>query len=104
LSRSKPASSSKFVLHIGNEGRREVAPGYADDGEVLGQQASLIEVVERRQQLPFGEIAGCAEDNNDAGFGGAFAPLGCVQLGRCRGHAVAPLLFLLFRSAVKHPG
>ncbi len=40
----------------------------------FGQQAGLLEVIERGQELALGEVAGGAEDDDDAGVGSA---LGC---------------------------
>ena len=76
------ASADDAVLHVGGEGVLQRAAGYADDGDLFGQQAGLVEVIERGQELALGEVAGGAEDDHDAGVGGA---LGLRGRGRCGG-------------------
>ena len=61
-------------------GRQGVAR-QADDGELAGEQLARCQVVERRDQLALGQVAGRAEDDHDARVGGL--PLtGCVALTR----------------------
>src|SRR5579862_782993 len=40
-----------------------------DDGELLGKEALLLEIHERRQELALGQVAAGAVDNHDAGRG-----------------------------------
>ena len=42
---------------------------HADDGEVLGQQAGVRQVVQRRHQQALGQVAAGAEDHHGAGAG-----------------------------------
>jgi hypothetical protein len=46
-----------------------VAPGEADDREAAGEKLVAGEVVEGWNELAVGEVAGGAEDDDDAGFG-----------------------------------
>jgi hypothetical protein len=62
--------------HVGGEFIAEGAAGYADDGEFFGQEAVLLEMKERGQQLALGQVAGGAEDHDDGGLGDAFALAG----------------------------
>jgi hypothetical protein len=41
----------------------------ADDGELVGQQPLLAEVVDRGQELAAGQVARGAEDDDDAAVG-----------------------------------
>jgi hypothetical protein len=50
---------------------RHRRPPEADDGELGGQKPLLHESVERRNQLPLGEVARRAEDDDRARLGGA---------------------------------
>ncbi len=69
------AAGDDAVLHVGGEGLFERTAGDADDGELLGKKAGLLEVIERGQELALGEVAGGAEDDDDAGVGHALGLL-----------------------------
>jgi hypothetical protein len=43
---------------------REGLPGNAEHGELIGQQPAPPQVVQRRNELPPGEIPGCAKDHH----------------------------------------
>ena len=57
------------LLHIRGEAGFKRAAGDADDGEVLGQKIGLLQVIERGQEFALGQVAGGAEDDDDAGLG-----------------------------------
>jgi hypothetical protein len=61
------AAADDSLFHIFGKGLLERPPGDADNREVLREKPGLLQVIERGQQLAFGEIARCAEDDNDAG-------------------------------------
>ena len=65
------AAADDALLHVRGEGLLERPAGDADDREVLRQQPGLLQVIERGQELALGEVAGRAEDDDDAGIGGA---------------------------------
>jgi hypothetical protein len=48
-----------FIAHFG--------PRHPDDRKVLGQEIAFFKVIERRDELSFREVAGSAEDDEDAG-------------------------------------
>ena len=52
----------------------------AENGELLRQQIVAAKVVERREELARGQIAGGAEDHHDAAIGDA-----ALFVGRARG-------------------
>ena len=62
--------------HVGGELIAEGAAGYADDGKLFGQQADLLEVEERGEELALGEIAGSAKDDHDARVGDSLGTVG----------------------------
>jgi hypothetical protein len=45
--------------------------GHADDGEALGEESEAAEVEKGGDEFAFGEVAGGAEDDKDAGRAGA---------------------------------
>ena len=76
MSPSNPASTSGFGLRRENrsiDSSRELAelvagllaPRHADQLEALGERPLVGQVVERRQQLPVGEVAGGPEHHQD---------------------------------------
>jgi len=58
-------------------------PRHAHHGELLRQQAVLLQVKERRQQLALGQVARRAKDGNDHRVGNALVTL--RDLGKIRG-------------------
>ncbi len=75
------AALDDAVMHVSGKGRGEIATRYANDSELFRQQALLLEVIERRQQLALGEVAGGAEDDHDTRFGYALIFFGIDGLG-----------------------
>ena len=72
LERRRGRNSSTRVLHaLAELVVGQLAAGRADDGEVLGQQAAHGRRVQRRHQLALGQVAGRAEDDEDARLGAA---------------------------------
>ncbi len=65
------AAADDAVFHVGGEAVFERTAGDADYGEILRQETRLLKVIERGQELALGEVAGCAEDDHDAGVRGA---------------------------------
>ena len=67
----------------------DVVDGYAEDGEFFRQESGFFEVVERRDELARGEIAGGSEDDHGAGSGAALCLLGffggLFEMGEHRG-------------------
>ena len=51
------AATDDAFFHVRCEGALERTTGYSDDGDIFRKQASLLEVIERRQKLVLGEIA-----------------------------------------------
>ncbi len=64
------------LTHIFGEAVGEIAAGDADDAKLFGEQAGLLQMKERGEQLALGQIAGGAEDDSDAGFGDVLLDLG----------------------------
>ena len=54
--------------HVLGEFVAERAAGYADDGELLGQEAGLKKVIERGEKLALGQVARSAEDDENTGL------------------------------------
>ena len=69
--------------HVGGKFIAQRAARHADDGELFGQQIGLKEMKERGEQLALGEVAGGAEDDENAGLGDALAAFG--NLGKILG-------------------
>ena len=91
------AALDDAVLHVGGEVVAERAAGDADDGEFFGKKAGLVEVIERGQELALGEVAGGAEDDDDAGVGDALALLGVSACAlRCASGTMLMLLLLAY--------
>jgi hypothetical protein len=62
--------------HVGGKFVSERTARDADDLKPLGEKVRLIEMIERRQKLALGEVAGGAKDDEDAGVGDTLSALG----------------------------
>src|SRR3954471_23342911 len=75
------APSDDALFHVWRKAVFERTASDAYDSDPFGQEAGLVEVIERGQELALGEIAGSSEDDDDAGIGRALGLRSCGDRG-----------------------